>query len=315
VIAKKEFSIFDFRFSIWFTELILILIVMSACTSDLGIDNELAINTNQSPYITKVFDYQYGPGQHASLIPADEKCEDFIGEPWRNGKSFTSLGGWGGFIIAGFDHPVSNTNGPDIALFTQPSVASEPGVVYVMEDSNNDGIPNDGPWLEIKGSEFANPETTHNYQVNYYKPDASGFVTWKDNQGKSGKLIPEFGTGSWWWSGYGDKTSITFSGERLPDAYSNISKDPAVQYWTLRSGLFSFGYAECYNNDDYNTILKANFIDISSAVNASGMPANLSKINFIKVQSSVFQIAGWLNEVSTEISGAADIHLLDKKSY
>jgi hypothetical protein len=315
VIAKKEFSIFGFRFSIRFAEMIMFSIVMSACSGDLGIDNALLSNTNQSPYISKVFDYQYGPGQHASLIPADEKCEDFVGEPWKNGKSYTSLGGWGGYIVAGFDHPVINTNGPDIALFTQPSVASEPAVVYVMEDTNSDGIPNDGPWLEIKGSEYANPETIHNYQVSYFKPDASGFVTWKDNQGNAGKLVPEFGTGTWWWSGYGDKTSITFSGERLPDAYSNSSKDPVVQYWMPRSGLFRFGYGECYNNEDYNPILKANFLDISSAVDASGMPANLTKINFIKVQSSVFQIAGWLNEVSTETSGAADIHLLDKKSY
>ncbi len=315
MVAKKEFSIFDFRFSIWFVEIVIFSIAMSSCSNDLGIDNALVLSTNQSPYISKVFNYQYGPGQHASLIPADEKCEDFIGEPWKNGKSYTSLGGWGGYIIAGFDHAVSNTNGPDIAVFTQPSVASEPGVVFVMEDTNSDGLPNDGPWLEIKGSEYSNPETIHNYQVSYYKPDGTGFVTWKDNQGKEGKLVPEFGNATWWWSGYGDKTSISFSGVRLPDAYFNGSKDPAIQFWSTRLGLFKFGYAECYNNEDYNPILKANFLDISSAVDASGIPANLSKINFIKVQSGVFQIGGWLNEISTEISGAADIHLLDKKSY
>ena len=82
-----------------------------------------------------------------------------------------------------------------------------------------------------------------------------------------------------------------------------------------RTGLFQFGYAECYDNADYNTLLRANFLDISLAVDAYGKPANLSSVNFIKVQSGVFQSAGWLNEISTEISGAADIHLLDKKSY
>ena len=25
-------------------------------------------------------------------------------------------------------------------------------LVYVMEDTNNDGLPNDGEWIEIKGS-------------------------------------------------------------------------------------------------------------------------------------------------------------------
>ena len=56
-------------------------------------------------------------------------------------------------------------------------------------------------------------------------------------------------------------------------------------------------------------------MDISNAVDGSGNLANLSKIDFIKVQSGVFQVAGWLNEISTEISGAADLHLLDKDSY
>lgn len=290
------------------------MVTLTACSKDSNEDNTAATN-GQTPYISKVFDYQYGPGQHATSIASNEKCNDFIGEPWINGKSFTSLGGWGGYLIAGFDHAVNNTNGPDIALFTQPSVGSEPGVVYVMDDTNNDGLPNDGVWFEIKGSEYNNTETIHNYQVTYYKPGTSGYVTWKDNLGKTGTLVPEYGNDSWWWSGYGDKTSVTFSGVKLPDAFSNTSSDPAVELWLTRTGLFRYGYAECYNNEDYNTLLKANFLDISSAVDAAGLPANLTKIKFIKVQSGVFQIAGWLNEVSTEISGAADIHLLDKKSY
>jgi len=294
--------------------LLVLALVVSACSKEL-ISSADTITAKGSPYITKVFEYQYGPGQHATLIPADTKGVDFIGEPWKNGKSFTALGGWGGYVIAGFDHAVNNANGPDIALFAQPSVSSEPGVVYVMADTNGDGLPNDGPWLELKGSEYNNTETIHNYQVTYFKPVAGGNVTWKDNKGKSGMLVPEFGSDSWWWAGYGDQTSISFSGERLPDAYVNTSVNPTVALWMPRAGLFKYGYAECYDNQDYNTTLKANFLDISSAVNADGVPVNLASIRFIKVQSSVFQIAGWLNEVSTEISGAADLHLLDKNSY
>jgi hypothetical protein len=290
-------------------------LTLTACSGDLAGDGKEPVNSNQSAYITKVFDYQYGPGQYATIVSPNEKGNDFIGEPWINNKSFTSLGGWGGYIIAGFDHAVVNSDGPDIAVFTQPSVSSEPGLIYVMADTNGNGLPDDGPWFEIRGSEYNNPETIHNYQVTYYKPGLSGYVTWMDNQGKSGSLVPGFGSESWWWPGYGDQSVVTFKGERLPDAYLNTSNDPAVELWMPRTGLFQFGYAECYNNDDYNVKLKANFIDISSAVDAAGSPANLTKINFIKVQSSIFQVAGWLNEISTEISGAADIHLLDKNSY
>ena len=325
VILKEEISNFNFRLLIPSLDLrknflplgffLIAFISFSACSKDSLVDPVIVKSANQSAYATRIFDYQYGPGQHASLISASEKGNSFIGEPWLNGKSYTSLGGWGGYVIAGFDHAINNTNGPDIALYTQPSVASEPGVVYVMADTNNDGLPNDGEWYEIKGSEYNHKETIHNYQVTYYQPGTSGFVTWKDNQGKSGTLIPEFGTGSWWWAGYGEKSSVTFSGERLPDAYFNSSVDPNSPLWVVRTGLFNFGYAECYFNNDYNANLKANFLDISSAVDANGLPANLKSIHFIKVQSSVFQVAGWLNEVSTEVSGAADIHLLDKNSY
>jgi len=34
---------------------------------------------------------------------------------------------------------------------------------------------------------------------------------------------------------------------------------------------------------------------------------NLPHIRFIKIQTAVFQQAGWLNEVSTEVRGAKDL--------
>lgn len=270
---------------------------------------QLNVKAN-SPYVTKVFDYVYAPGQHASLIDKTATGDDFIGQPWINGKSFTYLGGWGGYIVAGFDHQVKNGFGNDFAVFAQPGAGSEPGVVFVMSDLNGDGLPNDGDWSELRGSEFSNVETIRNYQVTYDKPVNNGNVTWTDNQGKQGELVPVFPIGTWWWSGYGDKTEITFSGVRLPNAYINSPIQQGTENWVMRPGLFSFGYAECYGNGDYNSDLKANMFDISNAVDSSGNPVGLTGINFIKVQSGVFQIAGWLNEVSTEVSGAVDLSLL-----
>ena len=283
-------------------------------SNEIGSDTrtiQISAFSTKSPYITTVFEYQYGPGQHASLIPADWKGADFIGQPWTGSKLFTSLGGWGGFITAGFDHPVNNGKGVDFAIFTQPGAGSEPGVVFVMGDTNGDGIPNDGDWFEIKGSEYNHPETIHDYQVTYTKPVSKGNVTWKDNKGKNGELVPVYDSSSWWWSGYGNKTEVVFSGVKLPDAYKNTSTQIDVENWTIRPGLFTSGYAECYNNLDYNLSLKANLFDISNAVDKSGNPVNLANISFIKVQSGVFQVAGWLNEVSTEISGAADLSLIE----
>ena len=293
------------------TNILGILLIWLASISLIGCDNKNQLNlSGNSPYITHVFDYVYAPGQHASLISQTSKGEDFIGKPWTNNKSFTALGGWGGYIIAGFDHRVKNVPGKDFAVYTQPGPASEPGVIFVMDDLNGDGLPNDGNWIELKGSEYANAETIHNYQVTYHKPVNNGNVTWSDNQANQGELIPEFDSASWWWKGYGDKTEISFSGVRLPIAYEYNPQQAGVENWVLRPGLFSFGYGECYGNSDYNSVLKANLIDISNAVDGSGNPVSLTGIRFIKVQSGVFQIAGWLNEISTEISGAADLSLL-----
>jgi hypothetical protein len=100
---------------------------------------------------------------------------------------------------------------------------------------------------------------------------------------------------------------------KLPNAYQNISTDPDIENWVVRQGLFDWGYAECYNNSDYNAGLKANLFDISNAVDASGNAVNLAGIRFIKIQSAVFQVAGWLNEISTEVSGAADLSMLNVK--
>ena len=283
-------------------------------SNEVGSDNKtikVSAFSSLSPYITKIFDYKYAPGQHASLISADCKGDDFIGQPWIGTKLYTSLGGWGGYIIAGFDHTIKNIDGADFALFTQPGAASEPAIVYVMNDSNSDGIPNDGDWAEIKGSEYNNPETIHDYQVTYYKPVGKGNVTWMDNRGTTGELIPVYDSASWWWSGYGNKTEVVFNGVKLPNAYNNISTQTDSENWIVRTGMFTSGYAECYNNSDYNNSLKANILDISSAVDKAGNKVNLSGIRFIKVQSGVFQIAGWLNEVSTEISGAADLSLIE----
>ena len=283
-------------------------------TNEIGSDNktiQISAFSNLSPYITKVYDYKYGPGQHASLISTDWKGDDFVGQPWIGTKRYTSLGGWGGYIIAGFDHIVKNENGVDFAIFTQPGAASEPAVVFVMNDSNGDGIPNDGEWAELKGSEYNHPETIHDYQVTYYKPVGNGNVTWKDNKGSSGELVPVFDSSSWWWSGYGNKSEVVFNGVKLPNAYKNISTQSDSENWVVRTGMFTFGYAECYNNLDYNNSLKANIYDISNAVDMAGDKVNLSKINFIKVQSGVFQIAGWLNEISTELSGAVDLSLIE----
>lgn len=251
-----------------------------------------------SPYISKVFDYHYGPGQHAQTLAKKADGSAFIGDT----QAYVLLGGWGGYITAGFDHTISNEIGNDFGVFTQPSIGSEPAVVFVMQDSNDDGLPNDGQWLQLKGSEFENPETVRNYEVTYFLTDSSEHVYWKDNQGQNGELLPEYESESWWW--LNGQREVTLTGVKLPDSHHKDGD------WTNIPGLFQWGYAENYQGEDHDEELRANLFDIQNAVDAQGNAVSLSGIDFIKVQSAVFQQAGWLNEVSTEIRGAFDLQMI-----
>ena len=266
-------------------------------------------NTSEQPnassaYITTVFDYVYAPGQHA-LLAKQTDSPNFIGEP-TNDKGWLYLGGFGGYVVAGFDHNVVNSDGFDFEVYALQGASPEPGVVYVMPDTNEDGLPNE-TWYELKGNQFANSH--RNYWVRYYKAVAdSANITWKDKDGNSGKLISAYGSNyssGWWWPAT-KSDSITFKGTRLPDAYDNNSSN-GTQYWVVPSTRFTWGYAKNLYGTDYDATVGANKFDISNAVDSLGNAVNLPNIRFIKVQTGVLQQAGWLNEVSTEVRGAKDL--------
>jgi hypothetical protein len=179
----------------------------------------------------------------------------------------------------------------------------EPAVVYVMEDVNGDGIPNE-IWYELKGNQYENADV--DYQLTYYKPDsATANIRWKDNRGASGELKPGYGSlfsSTWWWSE--TKTdSINFHGTLLPDAYDK-SQMNGVDYWSVPVSRFEWGYAENQFGTDFDSEKGVNKLDISNAVDIKGNFISLASVRFIKIQSAVFQIAGMTNEVSSEIRGA-----------
>lgn len=73
-----------------------------------------------------------------------------------------SLGGFGGYIVVGFDHTIENKSGLcDFRVLGNAFYAngasdygsSEPGVIQVCYDANGNGLPDDG-WYEIAGSSY-----------------------------------------------------------------------------------------------------------------------------------------------------------------
>jgi hypothetical protein len=270
--------------------------------------------SENSEYIANIFEYVYAPGQHSALAKKQDAAH-FTGAP----SDDVLLGGFGGYIIGGFDHDVPNVDGEhDFEVFSS-GFSPEPAVVYVMADENGNGLPDD-EWYELKGNLFGHEKTIQNYSLTYYKPeDADANVKWKDNLGNTGELKVGYIAGKaqerpsayWWWSETAGN-EITFTGTRLPDAYVNNSDDPSKENWEVPKSFFLWGYAENNYGDDYifRQELKkyGNQFDISNAIDKDGNPVKLNKIRFIKVQTAVFQQAGWLNEVSSEVQGARDLH-------
>lgn len=303
------------KFSRIFPFLLTFTIAVYSCSNDE--EEEKNENTKEddnmsNAYVSDLIDYQYGPGQHIALL---KNCppENILGQQGSN----ILLGGWGGYIAVGFNHDIQNEDGEDLIIFCGTSVSPEPGIIYVMEDQNKNGKPDD-EWYEIRGSEYYNKEYIRNYKVTYYAPnlDTTGLVTWKDNQGAKG-VLPNSAT--WWWAA--GKDSVSFSGSRLPTAYFNSPTTDGTQYWAVFQDLFRYGYAENglapdrtatngWLSKDFDSELKGNKVELDSAMDAQGNLVHLSSIRFVKVQTGVFQQAGWLGEISTEITGIADLRML-----
>ena len=78
----------------------------------------LPLMAQNSPYLTHVYEFMPAPGQFVNKYPEYEsgddaaamcrKVEEQIAD---NALGLISLGGWGGYVVFGFDHPVLNVAG------------------------------------------------------------------------------------------------------------------------------------------------------------------------------------------------------------
>lgn len=268
-------------------------------------DEPVDPQNGNSVYIRDVFEYVYAPGQHAEkALPILSTV--FAGNPDDDASGIVYLGGFGGYIVAGFDHNILNHDDADFEVILAKSAVPEPAIVYVMPDVNGDGKPNE-TWYELKGSQFENSKRY--YWVRYYRAKSTtDNITWLDSEGKRGELKPGYGAANsagWWWSG-NLSDSITLSGTRLPDSYENTGTNTS-QFWVVPSGKFQWGYAENNSGQDYDSEMGSNKLDISNAVDVNGNSVSLNSIRFLKIQTAIFQQAGWLNEVSSELRGAKEI--------
>ena len=277
--------------------------------------------------VSRVFEYMPAPGHQVNgysvvgdFIHAgatmQEACDTALMH-LRNRWS-VSLGGQGGYIIAGWDHQVLNSQDDyDIAIKGNPySYQSEPGIIWVSRDDNGNGLPDD-EWYELKGSEYGTENHTTGYEITYYKPTAAGQdIEWTDNMGGSG-IVPYMKSwnehDSYWQDWVPTMTDSegreyrTYYGSRLKDTHTYVdgyTDEPA----------FAWGYADndgsdYFNNSKFRLVSgKLGYYRISNAVKADGTDACLDAIDFIKIQTGQ---TGWspnLGEISTEVYGIWDCH-------
>lgn len=234
------------------------------------------------------------------------------GEPSPN---YVSLGGFGGYIVVGFDHSIDNSGDYDLGILGNSfSGSSEPGIVWVMQDENGNGLPDD-TWYELAGSETGKEETVQNYEVTYYRPTAPMMpVQWKDNLGNSGEIdyLKQFHRQDYYYPLWIESDSYTLKGTCL--GARNYDASGNGSYWV--NVEYDWGYVDNFSPVDRLTdganagaAANANHFKISHAIDFECQPVNLDFIDFVKVQVAVNAKSGWLGEVSTEVFGFYDYNM------
>lgn len=297
-------------------------------------------------YITKVFDFMPAVGQFTNKLPLyedgdtqeimNEKVLNSIG---NNQRGMISLGGFGGYVVLGFDHTIENVKGKrDFRVLGNAFYAAanpdqngpeggscEPGVIMVAYDWNNNGVPDDDEWYEIAGSAHEDPtkelwydkavkagndvNTYFNYEITYHRPEKepesneewSTYIRWEDNQGHSGYKVKNGFHKQCYYPLWAKGDKLTFKGTCLPQ--NGVDESGKGSYYVLYK--FRYGYADNETNDKDDSA-----IDIDWAVNDKRQKVYLPGVDFIKIYSGVNQENGWLGECSTEVVGVEDLHIL-----
>ena len=319
------------------------------------------------PWLSRVYAYRPAPGQFINTMPIyrmgepydsvlsrcqsdlcgriDTTTEVIAGVEYTridtviNKSGMVSLGGFGGYIIVGFDHPVVNTHDYDFEIMGNAFYSSaydgggscEPGIVVVGVDEDGDGVPSDGDkWYELAGSEYNHPTTQHDYTITYYRPDESKvrtpslvdrnlndttYIRWTSNDVNSDSTSGYMSRNiyhhqPYWPMWLNEEETLTFSGAKLRCNVAFMEGDGSYPYFLLQN--FAWGYVDNLPNKIdsipqpdgyYNPGFK-----IDWAVDEDGNHVNLSHIDFIKVYSAQNQYCGSIGETSTEVTGGIDYH-------
>lgn len=307
------------------------MLVMAVILSSCNIDDEIAVNLDKEFYRAatpssainwnKVYKYTPAPGQFINetktggFTGEETTAQDAIeyAEQRLTKKQFVSLGGFGGYIVVGFDHSVDNGIGYDLAIRGNAfNGSSEPGIVWVMQDENGDEEPNDS-WYELRGSETGKEGTIQNYSVTYFRPDSEYKpVKWRDSEGAEGQIdyLRAYHQQPYYYPSWIEEDSYTLTGTRLEAR--NYDKSGNGSYWVQPA--YDWGYVDNFSENDYLAEDKTlNLFDIANAMSEQGEAVELKYIDFVKVQVACNTKSGGLGENSTEVFDFIDYRLMQTR--
>lgn len=306
---------------------LLVGLIASSCNIDEVITVDPTPDTEEQSYYrpatlgsstewNRVYAYTPAPGQFINELRSGgfdgsqttpEAACAYVEERFEQGL-WVSLGGFGGYVVVGFDHSVDNREGYDLAVVGNAfDGSSEPAVVWVMQDSNGNSLPDD-TWYELAGSETGKPETIQHYSVTYYRPsEPKKPVQWSDSEGRSGEVdyLGQFHAQEYYYPLWIEADHYTLTGTSLEPR--NYDQSGNGSYWV--QPYYDWGYADNFSPIDFLSGDKSNLFDIGNAIDEQGDPVALHFVDFVKVQCAVNAKSGWLGELSTEVCGISDYGL------
>lgn len=256
----------------------------------------------------KVFEYQPAPGQFIGessmgFSGSEKSVADALlyAQKRLESGSLISLGGFGGYITVGFSEPIANGSSYDLAVRGNGiPTSSEPGIVYVMRDTNGNGLPDD-TWYELAGSDTDADGSQADYSVTYFRPTAERqSVKWIDSNGVEGSIeyLESQHNQPSYYPTWISAESYTLTGRVLKKR----------NYFDNKSGQwiqppYEWGYVDNFTDKDWVPSDRAvNMFDISNAIDKAGRGVELEYIDFIKIQCAVNGTGGQTGEISTELS-------------
>lgn len=295
---------------------------------------ELIIRAN--PFVSKIVEFLPAPGQFVNSGGSFDDASCIIGVGASSGNSsvpqasgLISLGGFGGYVIVGFDQPVMNDPrnpyGVDFSIGGNSFIAdykgvwTEPGGVMVSRDDNGNGLPDD-EWYELAGSDYWFNTSHRNITMTYTDPayNSRYTVPWTTDQELDGALLTnQFHTQPY----FPDPAIYPAAAEKIKDgklSYTGTliraSLDKRVPSYIEFYRCPAFGYCDNKTSNSDLTVARnpyyddengksTNGFDISWAVDKNGNYVELDHIDFVKIYTAGAVNAGWLGEWSTEVTG------------